>query len=200
MKKQQKEAQKAKEKAEKMQQAVPTENKPEKASKHVENEEPKDEVVRIVGFASNFDTILNGKFCQGYHDFRVKMVEEMRKNGVEPYPHKFHVDISLTEFIEKYGYLEKDNNLPDVLLSLAGKVFEFKPSHLYIICLLRLKFSQKEYFRQNLCFRSRSCQTRIVTKVNFLRFTRRRSLFASYGKRENLRKRCGRIFKNQRIN
>ena len=48
-----------------------------------------------------------------YFKLRSAAVEELKQGANHPYPHKFHVNISLTEFIETYSSLEsgetKDN-------------------------------------------------------------------------------------------
>ena len=41
-----------------------------------------------------------------YFKIRSAAVEELKQGPNHPYPHKFHVNISLTEFIEKYSSLE----------------------------------------------------------------------------------------------
>ena len=41
-----------------------------------------------------------------YFKLRSAAVEELKNGSNHPYPHKFHVNISLTEFIEKYTSLE----------------------------------------------------------------------------------------------
>ena len=41
-----------------------------------------------------------------YFRIRSLAVEELKTGPNHPYPHKFHVNISLTEFIEKYHSLE----------------------------------------------------------------------------------------------
>eukprot|EP00792_Barthelona_sp_PAP020_P005811 TRINITY_DN2809_c0_g1_i1.p1 TRINITY_DN2809_c0_g1~~TRINITY_DN2809_c0_g1_i1.p1 ORF type:complete len:539 (+),score=165.90 TRINITY_DN2809_c0_g1_i1:51-1667(+) len=48
-------------------------------------------------------------------------LKKMEENGVNPWPHKFEVDIELTEFIEKYQYLQTGETLPDVTVHVAGR-------------------------------------------------------------------------------
>src|SRR5699024_7142144 len=47
---------------------------------------------------------------------------QWRESGENPYPHKFHVSISLAEFIEKYSSLNNEQMLEDVEVSVAGRV------------------------------------------------------------------------------
>ncbi|VDO22909.1 unnamed protein product [Brugia timori] len=58
---------------------------------------------------------------QEYFKLRTTLINERRSKGINPYPHKFHVSISLTDFIEKYDSLEKDVILNDSIQSVAGK-------------------------------------------------------------------------------
>lgn len=58
---------------------------------------------------------------QEYFKLRSKSIAQLKDKGDNPYPHKFHVQISLTEFIEKY------NDTPagethDVEVSVAGQL------------------------------------------------------------------------------
>ncbi|VDM97692.1 unnamed protein product [Thelazia callipaeda] len=58
-----------------------------------------------------------------YFQLRTSLVEERRIKGINPFPHKFHVSISLASFIDKYSYLEKNVILEDVVESVAGRLF-----------------------------------------------------------------------------
>lgn len=44
----------------------------------------------------------------------------MKSGPTPPYPHKFHVSISIDGFIEKYNSLEPGQHLDDVEASVAG--------------------------------------------------------------------------------
>lgn len=44
----------------------------------------------------------------------------MKKDGEEPYPHKFSVTMSLEEFIEKFSSLTESQILHDEKYSVAG--------------------------------------------------------------------------------
>uniref|UniRef100_A0A915BXH8 Lysine--tRNA ligase n=1 Tax=Parascaris univalens TaxID=6257 RepID=A0A915BXH8_PARUN len=65
---------------------------------------------------------------QEYFKMRVKMIEERRASGDNPFPHKFDVSISLAAFIEKYKELEKDAVLEDIIVSVAGRIFSKRES------------------------------------------------------------------------
>lgn len=51
---------------------------------------------------------------------RVQTVKSMRAAGKNPYPHKFHVSMSLTDFIEKYSSLDAGQSDEAARMSLAG--------------------------------------------------------------------------------
>lgn len=53
---------------------------------------------------------------------RKNAIKSLRGTKNEPYPHKFDVTISLTEFIEKYKDLDAGSQLNDVTISVAGRV------------------------------------------------------------------------------
>jgi hypothetical protein len=55
-----------------------------------------------------------------YYANRVKALEAKKAKGVNPYPHKFHVSISLPHYIDKYAGLEPGERLSDVTVSIAG--------------------------------------------------------------------------------
>ncbi|XP_068160658.1 lysine--tRNA ligase isoform X2 [Antennarius striatus] len=57
-----------------------------------------------------------------YFKIRSQAIQELKGTVEDPYPHKFHVDISLTEFIEKYDHLQPGDHLTDVVLNLSGRV------------------------------------------------------------------------------
>jgi lysyl-tRNA synthetase class 2 len=51
----------------------------------------------------------------------VKAITAKKAAGINPYPHKFHVSMSLPEYIEKYSSLEPGQQLTDVTVSVAGE-------------------------------------------------------------------------------
>jgi len=58
-----------------------------------------------------------------YFDMRKDFVLNFEKNyGMNPYPHKFEVSISVPEFHKKYGHLVEQQQLEDVVESVAGRV------------------------------------------------------------------------------
>ena len=64
-----------------------------------------------------------------YFKLRSKAVEELKKDPkTHPYPHKFHVGISLTDFIEKYSTLSDGESLDDVEVRVAGRIHAIRES------------------------------------------------------------------------
>lgn len=57
-----------------------------------------------------------------YYNTRIQMIEKRRNAGENPFPHKFHVSISLIDFIKKYDVLitEKGVVKEDETVSVAG--------------------------------------------------------------------------------
>ncbi|CAO0795657.1 unnamed protein product [Mucor circinelloides] len=64
-----------------------------------------------------------------YFELRSKTINKLRENpSPEPYPHKFHVDMSLPDFIEKFSNLEADKRLDDQVISVAGRIHNKRAS------------------------------------------------------------------------
>lgn len=64
-----------------------------------------------------------------FFKLRSAAVEELKKNPeTHPYPHKFHVSISLEAFIEKFSYIGDGERLDDVKVSVAGRVHSIRSS------------------------------------------------------------------------
>lgn len=57
-----------------------------------------------------------------YYKIRSQAVQQLKVNGEDPYPHKFHVDISLTHFIQEYSHLQPGDHLTDITLKVAGRI------------------------------------------------------------------------------
>uniref|UniRef100_K3X9C3 Lysine--tRNA ligase n=1 Tax=Globisporangium ultimum (strain ATCC 200006 / CBS 805.95 / DAOM BR144) TaxID=431595 RepID=K3X9C3_GLOUD len=63
-----------------------------------------------------------------YFANREKMLVELEKEGINPYPHKFHVSTSLPEFHEKYGNTEAGSHLEGEVVSVAGRLHSKRAS------------------------------------------------------------------------
>lgn len=63
-----------------------------------------------------------------YYDNRVSYMAAQREQGVNPYPHKFHVDHSIPEYIDKFSTQVVPGEQMDVSVSIAGRVRTKRPS------------------------------------------------------------------------
>nr|XP_054587775.1 lysine--tRNA ligase [Nothobranchius furzeri] len=57
-----------------------------------------------------------------YFKIRSQAIHDLKGTAEDPYPHKYHVDLSLTDFIEKYNELQPGDHLTDVVLNVSGRV------------------------------------------------------------------------------
>lgn len=58
---------------------------------------------------------------QQYLKLRSQAIGVQKEEGPHPYPHKFNVEISLGEFIQRYNYLKDDEIKEDEAVSIAGQ-------------------------------------------------------------------------------
>lgn len=63
-----------------------------------------------------------------YFENRVKSLAAQKAAGINPYPHKFYVTLSITEYIEKYGVLNNGDHLEDVQVSISGRIMSKRAS------------------------------------------------------------------------
>ncbi|KAJ2788048.1 lysyl-tRNA synthetase [Coemansia interrupta] len=63
-----------------------------------------------------------------YFEIRTKAIEKMREEGPYPYPHKFHVSLSLPDFIKQYSHLKAGESLPEVEVTLGGRIHNKRAS------------------------------------------------------------------------
>lgn len=63
----------------------------------------------------------NPKF-QEFFKLRTQAIAQLKEAGDNPYPHKFHVSISLTEFLSKFNHLVPEEMLEEEV-TVAGNVF-----------------------------------------------------------------------------
>ncbi|XP_059570016.1 lysine--tRNA ligase isoform X1 [Alligator mississippiensis] len=57
-----------------------------------------------------------------YYKIRSQAIQQLKGTHEDPYPHKFHVDVSLTDFIERYSHLQAGDHLTDITLTVAGRI------------------------------------------------------------------------------
>lgn len=70
------------------------------------------------------DPILPGK---AFYDSRRLTVEELKQNDdTHPYPHKFPISITLSDFCQKYDHLNKAERVDDVCEQVAGRILSIR--------------------------------------------------------------------------
>ena len=57
---------------------------------------------------------------QEYFRLRSQAVAQLKQTDEHPYPHKFHVSISLAEFIDTYNHISVGEILDGTEVSIAG--------------------------------------------------------------------------------
>uniref|UniRef100_A0ACD5X6B7 Uncharacterized protein n=1 Tax=Avena sativa TaxID=4498 RepID=A0ACD5X6B7_AVESA len=57
-----------------------------------------------------------------YFENRLRMLDSLRRTGIDPYPHKFDAGISIADYVAKYNSLGAGEHLLTVTESLAGRV------------------------------------------------------------------------------
>ncbi|KAL7246486.1 hypothetical protein ACSBR2_001558 [Camellia fascicularis] len=63
-----------------------------------------------------------------YFENRLKALAAQKSAGINPYPHKFHVSLSILEYIDKYKGLSNGEHLEDVEINLAGRIMNKRSS------------------------------------------------------------------------
>lgn len=57
-----------------------------------------------------------------YYESRIAMINDTKAAGANPYPHKFHVSISIPEFVSRFGVLECGEHREDTEVTTAGRL------------------------------------------------------------------------------
>ncbi|XP_056604240.1 lysine--tRNA ligase isoform X1 [Triplophysa dalaica] len=57
-----------------------------------------------------------------YFKIRSQAIQALKGTSEDPYPHKFQVDLSLADFLEKFNHLQPGDHLVDTVLSVSGRV------------------------------------------------------------------------------
>lgn len=64
-----------------------------------------------------------------YFEIRSRQINELRTTKTpNPYPHKFKMSIRIDQFIEKYDYLKRGDELKDEKVAIAGRIFAKRES------------------------------------------------------------------------
>ena len=63
-----------------------------------------------------------------YLELRQNKIAEAKSQGINPYPHKFHVDIGLPDYITKYSDIESGTSVDTDEARIAGRVHSIRRS------------------------------------------------------------------------
>ncbi|ORY94386.1 lysyl-tRNA synthetase [Syncephalastrum racemosum] len=64
-----------------------------------------------------------------YFELRSKTIQARREDlSPNPYPHKFQVDLTITQFINKYSHLETGQRLDEEVITVAGRIHNKRAS------------------------------------------------------------------------
>ncbi|VVT53029.1 uncharacterized protein SAPINGB_P003368 [Magnusiomyces paraingens] len=64
-----------------------------------------------------------------YFEIRSRQILELKKSKAPyPYPHKFHVSVTIPEFVKKYSHLTRGEKLEEEKVSIAGRIFTKRES------------------------------------------------------------------------
>ncbi|PVV01375.1 hypothetical protein BB560_004202 [Smittium megazygosporum] len=63
-----------------------------------------------------------------YYELRSRAIEKMRQEGPYPYPHKFHVSMSLSKFVETFSSLKDGEHLADNIVTVSGRIHNIRAS------------------------------------------------------------------------
>ncbi|KAF3772277.1 Lysine--tRNA ligase [Nymphaea thermarum] len=63
-----------------------------------------------------------------YYENRLKALEALKTSGVNPYPHKFHVSLSINAYVKKYEGLNNGEHREDITESLSGRILNKRTS------------------------------------------------------------------------
>ena len=62
-----------------------------------------------------------------YLENRKNWLSDLKKNGINPFPHKFDAKLSIPEFVKKYSAItEKGKFLENEITSLAGRIYNIR--------------------------------------------------------------------------
>ena len=76
-----------------------------------------------------------------YFENRLK---QLRSRGTENYPHKFHVSMSLKEFIERYSHLTTNERIEEEVVSVAGNwIFQIQSRLIFFFAVERAEHEKE---------------------------------------------------------
>lgn len=127
-----------------------TNRTPENQRQQVANDDTLDPTV---GFANHQFLYLKSSSClapldnvwwQQFLSNRIKSLDLLKESGVNPYPHKFDISMSITEYIDKYRSLHVGEHVENTEISLAGTLH--KNWFYFYDCLLGVYSDQDNIF------------------------------------------------------
>ena len=75
-------------------------------------------------------------FLQQYFKNRLKHLASLTAAGEEPFPHKFHVTMSIPKYVEQYKNIGNGEHLEDVTVNLAG--IEIRALFIWLVFIMFL--------------------------------------------------------------
>ncbi|XP_027758858.1 lysine--tRNA ligase isoform X2 [Empidonax traillii] len=98
-----------------------------------------------------------------YFKIRSHAIQQLKGTNEDPYPHKFRVDLSLSDFIDKYSHLQPGDHLTGITVRVAGRIHAKRASggklifydlrgegvKLQVMANSSFYKSEEEYFRVN---------------------------------------------------
>jgi len=107
----------------------------EKAEKERLKKEKTDQEGTIKKNGPKFEQELECTDPNEYFKYRSTFVNQQKEQGLNPYPHKFVVTISLTEYIEKYSHLNTGEVDKSIIQSVSGRVHAKRESGTKLVFL-----------------------------------------------------------------
>ena len=83
---------------------------------------------------------------------RLHHVQQLKQAGETVYPHKYHVSISLRDFVDKYSHLKNEEVNEDVV-SVAGRIyFNLMTRIIYNFVIIIRSYLLKTFFGSKTLF------------------------------------------------
>jgi lysyl-tRNA synthetase class 2 len=124
------------------------------AKKDATNDATKDAVVEV---KKDEDLENDVEDYDKYYNMRVEEMDKLKKNGINPYPHKYSISMSFDKFVETYNSLETAQHLEDKNESLAGRIMAIRSNSnkLWFMtvksngCTMQFAFNKNYYYDQD---------------------------------------------------
>ncbi|XP_043923063.1 lysine--tRNA ligase-like [Protopterus annectens] len=101
-----------------------------------------------------------------YHKIRSLAITDMKANGENPYPHKFSVSVSLSEFLETYKDLKPGDHFNDIITSVAGRIHAKRSSGAKLVFFdIRAEGVKLQVMATSNTYKSEELFTAMIEKV-----------------------------------